>query len=203
LIDSERDGSTKHQSGDAGDGNCRRVSGDELPHDVDRGAATSFDRLAVQVPLQIFAQRGGRRINALAGRGRNAIDRMASRSPRRLLATRAADDTRRGWNATVQRGADLFRTRTRELQRYDLRPATRRAACRADRCPSQSTPARPSSCSGALYSGVSAASSQRVAASPDSGSSSLAIPKSSSFTTPSCVTSTFDGFRSRCTIRFA
>ena len=36
---------------------------------------------------------------------------------------------------------------------------------------------------------------------PSSSASSLAIPKSSSLTSPSAVTRTFDGLRSRCTIR--
>ena len=61
-------------------------------------------------------------------------------------------------------------------------------------------------CSGAAYAGVRAASPSRVCAvsrAVASASSSFAMPKSSSFTCPSFVTSTLDGLRSRCTTRFA
>ena len=67
-----------------------------------------------------------------------------------------------------------------------------------------STP--PVSCSGAAYSGDQAAAplGVTVAGVPrPSPSNSFAIPKSSSFTCPCFATSTFDGFRSRWTIRFA
>ena len=60
----------------------------------------------------------------------------------------------------------------------------------------------PSSCSGAAYSGVSAADCSRVTGpsmpNPD-GSSSLAMPKSSSLTSPWVDTKMFAGLRSRCT----
>ncbi len=47
-----------------------------------------------------------------------------------------------------------------------------------------------------------AATTVRSLAAPSSGASSLAMPKSSSLTWPSAVTSTLAGFRSRCTTRW-
>ena len=62
----------------------------------------------------------------------------------------------------------------------------------------------PSTCSGAAYSGVSmcAPVTVRADSSGSSESRSLAIPKSRSFGVPSAVTRMFDGFRSRCTIKW-
>ena len=58
------------------------------------------------------------------------------------------------------------------------------------------------SCSGAAYSGVMAAPARCVSAAAESASpSSLAMPKSSSFTCPSASTRMFEGLRSRCTTR--
>lgn len=61
--------------------------------------------------------------------------------------------------------------------------------------------ASPRTCSGAAYPGV--ITFRPVAVRPGASASSIfAIPKSSSFTRPSSDTNTFDGLRSRCTIRF-
>ena len=61
----------------------------------------------------------------------------------------------------------------------------------------------PRICSGDAYSGVSAhpADLRQIRLRRSPSSSSLAIPKSSSRTCPSSVTSTLEGFRSRCTTR--
>ena len=62
---------------------------------------------------------------------------------------------------------------------------------------------RPSACSGDMYAGVptvvptSVTIAVLVAAAGSAASSSLAMPKSSTFTLPSSVIITFDGFRSR------
>ena len=61
-------------------------------------------------------------------------------------------------------------------------------------------------CSGAAYFGVNATSPSRVMTvwtASVSSASSLAMPKSSSLTSPAAVTSTFDGLRSRWMIRLA
>src|SRR5262249_48586684 len=65
----------------------------------------------------------------------------------------------------------------------------------------------PITCSGAAYFGVNEDPASRVSTvagcSPVSSSISLAMLKSSSLTWPSRLTRTFDGFRSRCTMRLA
>ena len=63
----------------------------------------------------------------------------------------------------------------------------------------------PRICSGLAWSGVSTRQSACVTAIVCiiwRSSSILAMPKSSSFGVPSRATRMFDGFRSRCTIRF-
>jgi hypothetical protein len=62
----------------------------------------------------------------------------------------------------------------------------------------------PDTCSGLAYSGVMRRCPVRVRGGANGApapSSDFAIPKSTSFTTPSVETRMFDGLRSRCTIR--
>ena len=60
---------------------------------------------------------------------------------------------------------------------------------------------RPSACSGAMKAGVPKAEPSTVIV-PALPSCSRAMPKSSSLSTPSCVTKTFSGLMSRWTIPF-
>ena len=69
--------------------------------------------------------------------------------------------------------------------------------CRARRRPRASSVAPPRSCSGGVYAGVPTASPGRV--SRVLTLSACAMPKSTTFTDPVTVISTFSGLRSRCT----
>ena len=162
-------------------------------HAVEKAAHVVGELFDGSVALRgILVQRLGDDVIEVVRESRGVIGQPR---PRQGAADRPRQQIRRSSSS-----GPVGRVRARAAGgRRGARTARRRARTRRMR----RLTASPRACSGLAYSGVSGTSPVRVSASrAPAGSSSFAIPKSSSFGAPSAPTRMLLGPRSRCTTRW-